>query len=291
MPRKQNITAQGHPEAEPAQCKLWVNEQSTHFPKAQLPSQHPHTARETPPCLAMGTLGQEEPRALPRPRLLGLNGGCPSLPLCPTLRICLWRGGRCSAAGAAGGQGPFHGSLQHGAEQPAQHGTRGAQPWRPPLTGQRCPPTPRYRPALAQGAPRGPDSELSLTHSISLAPHQGPCGHWPALAPRGAIGDRAHGLPVGRASWGRAPPEHREPDPSNGNSPPSATGSPPAGRQTDRGMDGGTEGWTAGPSPELSNSRCVPVAPGWQTGCGKGQTRPGRVWQLRCRAWHIPAPR
>lgn len=94
VPGKQNITAQGHPEvgARPGQ---WLPADSGKVgawlihPKFHLPRQHPHTARVAAPCLAVGMLGQQEPRALPWLWLVGLRGAPPSLPLCPTLGICL----------------------------------------------------------------------------------------------------------------------------------------------------------------------------------------------------------
>ena len=51
-------------------------------------------------------------------------------------------------------------------------------------------PTPMYLQALARGVPRGPDSEHPLTHSISMALHQGHHSRPPAPALWGAAGER-----------------------------------------------------------------------------------------------------
>lgn len=47
-----------------------------------------------------------------------------------------------------------------------------------------------YLEALARGVPRGPDSDHPLTHSISMASHQGHRCCLPAQALRGATGKR-----------------------------------------------------------------------------------------------------
>lgn len=63
--------------------------------------------------------------------------------------------------------------------------------------------TPIYLQALARGVPHGPDSEHPLTHSISVALHQGHRGRLPAPAPQGAAGERGErgGGFQGRGMW------------------------------------------------------------------------------------------
>lgn len=169
-----------------------VSKESTHFPEAELPDQHPPTPGLGPPCWAMEMLGQQESQALPWPA--GLDGGSPlpvRVPNTGNLFAANGRLPRCCRScrrTRALSCWPCHPRVWSRAASTEQS-QRGAQPQGPPPSRQHFPPL-VYLQALARGVPRSPDSEHPLTHSISMASHRGHHSCLPAPALWGAAGDR-----------------------------------------------------------------------------------------------------
>ena len=132
----------------------------------------------------------QEPQAPPWPA--GLAGAPPSPSVCPTLGICLLRRGGCWGCRRtrALSHSPCHPGVQSRATGTVWS-QRGAQPQGPLPHRQHFPPLCTSKPwheGCHAAVSRSPDSEHPLTHSTSMALHQGHCSRLSLPAPQGAAG-------------------------------------------------------------------------------------------------------